>query len=50
MSITGNGVTNGISGIVDIPPESVQINYAGTSGVSLGGNGAFLPVNAPTPA
>ena len=48
MSITGNGVTNGISGTVDIPPESVQINYAGTSGASLGGNGAISAlINAP---
>jgi len=48
MSITGNGVTNGISGTADIPPEAVQINYAGTSGVSLGGNGAISAlVNAP---
>jgi hypothetical protein len=48
MSITGNGVTNGIGGTVDIPPESVQINYAGTSGGSLGGNGAISAlVNAP---
>jgi hypothetical protein len=48
MSITGNGVTNGVSGTVDIPPESVQINYAGTSGVSLGGNGAISAlINAP---
>lgn len=48
MSITGNGVTNGISGVADIPPEAVQINYAGTSGVSLGGNGAISAlINAP---
>jgi hypothetical protein len=48
MSITGNGVTNGIGGVVDIPPESVQINYAGTSGISLGGNGAISAlINAP---
>jgi hypothetical protein len=48
MSITGNGVTNGISGTADIPPEAVQINYAGTSGVSLGGNGAISAlVNTP---
>ena len=48
MSITGNGVTNGIAGTVDIPPEAVQINYAGTSGVSIGGNGAVSAIiNAP---
>jgi Tfp pilus assembly protein PilV len=48
LSITGQGVTNGISGTVDIPPEAVQINYAGTTGVSLGGNGAISAlVNAP---
>ncbi|HEV2494314.1 MAG TPA: hypothetical protein VG204_14710 [Terriglobia bacterium] len=48
LSITGNGVTNGISGTVDIPPEAVQINYAGTNGVSVGGNGAISAlVNAP---
>jgi hypothetical protein len=48
MSIYGNGVTNGISGVVDIPPAAVQINYAGTSGVSIGGNGAISAlVNAP---
>ncbi len=44
MSITGNGVSNGVGGTVDIPPEAVQINYAGTSGISLGGNGAISAV------
>lgn len=43
LSITGNGVTNGISGVNDIPPEAVQINYAGTS-ASIGGNGAVSAV------
>jgi hypothetical protein len=46
MSITGNGVTNGVT--TDIPPEAVQINYAGNGSVSLGGNGAISAViNAP---
>lgn len=46
MSITGQGVTNGVT--TDIPPEAVQINYAGTGAVSLGGNGAISAlVNAP---
>ena len=40
ISITGSGVTNGISGTVDIPPASVGINYAGTNPVSIGGSGA----------
>jgi len=48
LGITGNGVTNGISGTVDIPPEAVQINFAGSGSVSLGGNGAISAlVNAP---
>ncbi len=41
LSLTGNGITNGIS--TDIPPEAVQINYAGTS-ASIGGNGAVSAV------
>lgn len=41
LSITGNGITNGMS--TDIPPEAVQINYAGTS-ASIGGNGAISAV------
>ena len=46
VSITGNGVTNGIA--ANIPPEAVQINLAGTSGVSLGGNGGLSAIiNAP---
>jgi Tfp pilus assembly protein PilX len=44
MSITGNGITNGITDVANIPPAAVQINYAGTSGVSLGGNGAVSAV------
>lgn len=48
LGITGNGVTNGIGGTVDIPPEAVQINFAGSGSVSLGGNGAISAlVNAP---
>ncbi|MDE3178932.1 MAG: hypothetical protein KGM47_04650 [Acidobacteriota bacterium] len=38
LSITGNGVTNPIG--QDLPPEAVQINFAGTS-ASIGGNGAI---------
>lgn len=46
LSITGQGVTNSLA--TDIPPEAVQINYAGTGSVSLGGNGAISAlVNAP---
>lgn len=46
VSITGNGVTNGIA--ADIPPEAVQMNFAGTSALSLGGNGGISAiVNAP---
>lgn len=44
MSITGNGVTNGVAGVTDIPPECVQINFAGTGTVSLGGNGAISAI------
>jgi len=48
ISISGNGVTNGISGTVDIPPEAVVINYAGTTGVTIHGNGALSAlINAP---
>lgn len=48
LSITGNGVTNSIGGTVDIPPEAVQINFAGSGSVSVGGNGAISAlVNAP---
>jgi hypothetical protein len=46
LSITGNGITNGIGAA--IPPAWLTINYAGTSGVSIGGNGAVTAVlNAP---
>jgi|SRR5579875_3506991 len=41
LSISGNGITNGVSS--DIPPEAVQINYAGTS-ASIGGNGAISAI------
>jgi Tfp pilus assembly protein PilV len=46
LSIGGLGVTNGVSS--SIPPECVVINYAGTNGVSIGGNGAISALlNAP---
>ncbi len=46
LSITGNGITNGIGAA--IPPAWLTINYAGTNGVSIGGNGAVTAVlNAP---
>jgi hypothetical protein len=46
LSIGGNGISNGITS--SIPPECVQIQYAGTSAVSISGNGAVSAVlNAP---
>ena len=36
LTIAGNGISNGIA--TSIPPEAVQINYAGSSPVSLQGN------------
>ena len=46
LSIGGLGVSNGISN--DIPPEYLEMNYAGTSAVSINGNGAVSAViNAP---
>ena len=46
LSIGGNGISNGIA--TSIPPEAVQIQYAGTNAVSLNGNGAMSAVlNAP---
>jgi len=41
MSITGQGIANSMT---NMPPEAVQINYAGTAGVSVGGNGAVSAV------
>jgi Tfp pilus assembly protein PilV len=38
FSISGSGISNGVTS--DISPEYVKINYAGTSGISLGGSGA----------
>jgi hypothetical protein len=46
LTIHGQGVTNGIT--TSVPPEAVVINYAGTSGVAIGGNGSISAViNAP---
>ena len=46
FSIAGLGISNGVA--LSIPPEAVVINYAGTSGVSINGNGAISAVvNAP---
>jgi hypothetical protein len=46
FSIGGNGISNGITS--SIPPECVQINYAGTNAVTINGNGAVSAViNAP---
>ncbi len=46
LSITGNGISNGIGAA--IPPAWLTINYAGTNGVTIGGNGAVTAVlNAP---
>jgi hypothetical protein len=46
LSIGGLGISNGVSN--SIPPESVVINYAGTNGVSISGNGAISALlNAP---
>lgn len=46
FGIGGNGISNGIA--TSIPPECVQISYAGTNGVSINGNGAISAViNAP---
>jgi Tfp pilus assembly protein PilX len=52
MDLEGNGISNGIactSPCTNIPPEAVQINYAGsTKGIKIGGNGAISAViNAP---
>jgi len=46
LSIGGNGIANGITS--SIPPECVQINYAGTNAITINGNGAVSAVlNAP---
>jgi hypothetical protein len=46
LSIGGNGISNGITN--SIPPECVQINYAGTNAMTINGNGAVSAViNAP---
>jgi Tfp pilus assembly protein PilV len=46
LSIGGLGVTNGVA--TSIPPQAVVINYAGTNGVSISGNGAVSALlNAP---
>jgi hypothetical protein len=37
LSLTGQGVLNGITQ----KPEALQINYAGTSAASIGGNGGM---------
>jgi len=42
LGIGGNGITNGITS--SIPPECVQINYAGTNSVSINGNGAVSAI------
>jgi hypothetical protein len=44
FNIKGNGMTNGVSGVANIPPECVQINYAGTSSLTMGGNGAISAI------
>jgi Tfp pilus assembly protein PilX len=49
LSIGGNGISNGITS--SIPPECVQMNYAGTNAVTINGNGAVSAVlNAPDAA
>jgi len=49
LKIAGNGISNGITS--SIPPECVQINYAGTNAVTINGNGAVSAVlNAPDAA
>ena len=49
LSIGGLGIANGVGS--DIPPEYLEMNYAGTSGVSINGNGAVSAViNAPNAA
>jgi Tfp pilus assembly protein PilV len=46
LTIAGLGISNGVS--TDIPPEYLEINYAGTNAVTIGGNGAVSAVlNAP---
>jgi Tfp pilus assembly protein PilV len=46
LTITGLGISNGVS--ADIPPEYLEMNYAGTSDVTINGNGAVSAVlNAP---
>lgn len=48
ITLTGNGISNGIActqPCTNIPPEAVQINYAGsTKGIAIGGNGAISAV------
>jgi hypothetical protein len=49
IKIAGNGISNGITS--SIPPECVQMNYAGTNAVTINGNGAVSAVlNAPNAA
>jgi len=49
FKLAGIGITNGITS--SIPPECVQINYAGTNAMSINGNGAVSAViNAPNAA
>ncbi len=46
LSISGLGISNGVAS--SISPECLVINYAGTSGVSISGNGAISALlNAP---
>lgn len=46
FSIAGLGISNGVAS--SIPPACVVINYAGTNGVSINGNGAISALlNAP---
>ncbi len=46
LSVGGLGISNGVSS--DIPPAYLEMNYAGTSAVSINGNGAVSAViNAP---
>ncbi len=48
IALQGNGISNGIActqPCTNIPPEAVQINYAGsTKGIAIGGNGAISAV------
>lgn len=44
LDFEGNGIANSVTSGAEVPPLGVQINYAGTSAATLGGNGALCAV------